>query len=430
MVWLHGGSNAIGSANDQVAPGVLNYDGVRLRNAAPRDVVIVSVNYRVGPLGFLAHPALSQESDEQVSGNYGLLDQQAALRWVKDNVAAFGGDPDNVTLFGESAGSTDTCYQSVLAGSAGLFQRMIMESGSCTMNVDTLEEGETKGAAFAQRLGCDGDDECALDCLRAKPGQSLQATRPARQYPGSPFLANPDSDYQVAWGEHNPGLTVVVDGVYLKEQPIAAFAAGRYARVPAIIGTNARETADKYTEGASLFANESEYRAAIEATFQAAPAIEKRYPVDQYASVNDAAIELSTDYYFVCPAWQLARRLSRHSDVYMYNWTRGVNTPDYAKYGAAHSVELVWLWDLWSVLGAAPAEAPLVTQMTDYWTALAETGDPNREGSPTWPKYREDEDQELAINLEPRVEMGRRDARCPLWSKVFATQWGDAWEEL
>lgn len=215
-------------------------------------------------------------------------------------------------------------------------------------------------------------------------------------------------------------------------------AVARLARIPRvtvlherIIGTNAREGAEWFVDGDGLFDNQDHYRTAIKASFEkSAQLIEKQYNADRHSSVNEAALELSTDFFFTCPAWQLARRMSRESDVYVYNWTRGVDTPDYAKYGPAHSAELVWVWDLWSAaLGARKSEAPLVAQTVAYWTALAESGDPNREGSPSWPKYSACEDQELDINLEPHVEAGRRDARCAVWAKALAAEWGDDWAE-
>ena len=174
MVFIHGGAwfsgsgaNLFGNASD--AP---LYTGRAL--VPTGNVAVVTLNYRLGWLGFLAHSALSAENSSASSGNYGLLDQQAALQWVQANIAAFGGDRNNVTLFGESAGGSSVCYHMVAPASQGLFHRGIVESGSCVEPLSTLSAAEAKGGAFANLMGCT-DTSSALSCLRAEPSPHIRA---------------------------------------------------------------------------------------------------------------------------------------------------------------------------------------------------------------------------------------------------------------
>ena len=215
MVWIYGGGFTVGSAGDD---NVANF-------AADNDVISVSFNYRLGPLGFLALPALAAEDPHHSTGDLGLLDQQAALRWVRANIASFGGDPHNVTIFGESAGGISTCAQLVSPGSAGLFQKGITESGPCTLPTEPLSTAESEGAQLAAKLGCPADS-ALLDCMRSMPAQQVIEAMP----PDPSFLFG-DGAY---WGP-------VADGVTLPTDPTAALEAGHFHHVPLIIGANRDE---------------------------------------------------------------------------------------------------------------------------------------------------------------------------------------------
>ncbi|MCZ9342539.1 carboxylesterase family protein, partial [Streptomyces sp. TRM76130] len=203
MVWIHGGGFTVGSG--------AFYDGSTL--AADGDVVVVTLNYRLGAFGYLAHPDLAGESAEGVSGNYGVLDQQAALRWVRDNVAAFGGDPDNVTVFGESAGGGSVCHQLVSPRAVGLFDRAIAQSG-CGFALPTQESQQRVGSAWADSLGC-----ADAACLRALPADRVLT---AAQSPTARWTPN-------------------VDGAVLPRQVMDALESGRFHRVPVLQGTTADE---------------------------------------------------------------------------------------------------------------------------------------------------------------------------------------------
>jgi para-nitrobenzyl esterase len=370
MVWLHGGGNVAGSANDLAASQRI-FDGAALIRAAAEPVVVVTLNYRLGALGFLAHPALRKE--QGASGNYGLMDQQAALHWVKRNILAFGGDPKDVTLFGESAGAMDTCFQILAHGSEGLFQRAIMESGSCATPIKTAAEAESDGNAYAATLGCPGSSAETLTCLRAISAADAQPADPPSA-PGGILFMSPNRAIPLTEGSGDRGVLATLDGRFLAEQPRAALEAGHFADVPMIIGTNARE-AGFLLRDTDAFTSESEYLKALSDVFgDQAHAIAEHYPVANYASANDAANAAASDFAFVCPARSLARAAARETDVFVYNWSRGAEVPPFAGLGAAHGVELLWVWDIWTrVLGAPPDEVGLVHKVADYWTVSPST---------------------------------------------------------
>jgi para-nitrobenzyl esterase len=214
MVWITGGGNYYGAASDRI------YDGESL---ARRGVVLVSPNYRLGAFGFFAHPALSHESAHHASGNQGILDQIAALRWVRNNIGTFGGDPDNVTIFGESAGSLDVSVLMASPLTKGLFRRVIAESGAVIGlgTPLTLHVAEGRGSAFASKLGAQSG--ASLKDLRAVSAeQIIQA--------------------QSGFDPNDPrSLEIVVDGYVFPDDPAHVFAAGREHRVGLIVGNNARE---------------------------------------------------------------------------------------------------------------------------------------------------------------------------------------------
>ena len=219
MVWIHGGSFITGSGSLKM------YDGMSL---AKQNVIVVTINYRLGPFGFLSHPLLSKESKQGVSGNYGLLDQIAALNWVKKNIKAFGGKPDRITVFGESAGAMSVCDLMVSPLAHGLFQRAIAESGSFSdafplNRDDTVEKAEKTGQQVAVALGCDKADD-VLAAMRLKTADEVMAA---------------------AFTDYDPNQSVkfrpVVDGWVIPGNPWSLFTAGKQEKVPLLIGTNADE---------------------------------------------------------------------------------------------------------------------------------------------------------------------------------------------
>ncbi|MBU2378282.1 MAG: carboxylesterase family protein, partial [Alphaproteobacteria bacterium] len=284
MVYLHGGAFTIGSG--------ANYDPSRL--AAEQDRVVVTVNFRLGALGWLAHPGFDAEG-EGVGGNWGLMDQQAALRWVNENIGAFGGDPGDVTLFAESSGAWSACYLMASPGSEGLFHRVILQSGPCLepQSLNAAKDQAPGGPPFAEALGC--ADQGQVACLRALPAWRLARAPSLRSGINGPG----------SWGPVHTDATVPVS-------PPDAFASGRFTRVPVIVGTN--------TDEGRLFAVEvrdmDRYRKETVWLYGAdgERALE-RYPVGPEGPAV-AIAQSFTDSRFSCPADALRRLLARHVPVH------------------------------------------------------------------------------------------------------------------
>ncbi len=357
MVWIHGGALTVGESDD--------YNPATL---VSRGVVVVSLNYRLGALGFLAHPALTAESRQHASGNYGLLDQQAALHWVARNIAAFGGNPRNVTIFGESAGGLSVHSQLASPLAAGLFDRAVVESGAYQPVQATLANAQTAGSTFATQAGC--TDQSAA-CLRALP----VATILARQSGGAPN----------------------VDGYVLKQSIVDSFSSGAFNRVPVIEGSNHDEwrlfvAQTEAQTGVPLSA--AAYIPAIAATLgisiDAATALAAKYPLSAYPSPSVALGALGTDVIFACNARRLAGLLSARVPTYQYEFNDpnapmpffpSVSFPT----GAYHAAEIQYLFDSGTALD--PAQRALSRSMVNFWTTFA------RFGTPFWPAYHTNSDR-------------------------------------
>ena len=366
---------------------------------ARKGVIVVSTNYRLGALGFMAHPALTAESPHHASGNYGLLDQIAALQWVRRNIARFGGDPANVTIFGESAGSVNVCYLMASPLARGLFQRGIMESGTCSDYIHPELKTPIHylgGSGTAEQVGlrvmrdlgiADGRD--ALANMRAKSWKDIVAV----------------SD------RYNSMLvTGTVDGWVLTEQPAISLVNGRLARVPVIVGSNSDEgtvTVDEDLHAAPTLAN---YKAYLKNEFEndsEANEFFRLYPATTDADVHEAFACFDTDYGFGYPAHRFAwNGANSGQKVWYYYFTYSGRSEFYAKLGAFHSIELKFLtgWFRPSRWGEPNDEdRKLVNIMTGYWTQFAKTGDPNRLSLPLWPAYDPKRDQVLEIGHHVRL---------------------------
>jgi para-nitrobenzyl esterase len=295
LVWIHGG----GFTQD----GALNYDGTKL---AAGGTVVVTINYRLGALGFLAHPALASRPGGP-AGNYGLMDQQAALRWVKNNIAQFGGDPDNVTIAGQSAGGVSVLAHLVSRGSRGLFNRAIVESGAFALNQVPLDQAETFGKSFATQVGC--PDQSA-SCLRRVPVDKLVGAFPDAAIPG------------------------VVDGRVLTESLGTALATGDFAHVPIINGVNHNEEwifvaglqlavsggtfVPAPTPTASTY--ESVIASVLGVSAGRASAVAAEYPLAAYPAPVVALSTLVSDANFACPALQVDRWTSKRVPTFAYEF--------------------------------------------------------------------------------------------------------------
>ena len=375
MVWLYGGGFSTGNN--------LQYDPSRMAQIG--GVLVVAPNYRLGAFGFMAHPSLRGRGE----GAYALLDQQAALRWVAANIARFGGDPHNVTLFGELAGGFAICYQLVTPDGAGLFQRAIVESGSCLSPLANLSlaDAEASGQRLAVRLGCRVEADVA-DCLRrASPRALLNGKSPQDGVLGLNF-------WSPAWG-----------GDVLPEDPLVAYAAGRFAAVSLIDGTNRNEGrlflyAERlqgrvWTRGG--------YEKAVRDAFRStAPEVLAEYAATASGSFGRAYSSVVTDSTFACPALSLnafiEHRLAAEGSplpVYAYEFddpraaTELPPLPFTSPLNAYHTGELAYVfqtpWGLADPADLNHRQRALSDRMQAYWAAFAATGDPNRSGQPLWP---------------------------------------------
>jgi len=396
MVWIHGGAFINGSG------GI--YDARWFANRG--DTVVVTLNYRLGALGFLAHPALGAPGDV---GNYGLADQQAALRWVRDNIANFGGDPDKVTVAGESAGAMSVCDHLVAPDSAGLFRAAIIQSGPCQAQV-ALPVAEKNSLDYAAELGC-GDPQSAAQCLRGLPANRLRT--PVYYYRvGEDSLSGP-----------------VTGTKALPVDPITAIGDGRAARVPVMIGTNRDEftlfVALQYLRGHEYTA--AQYPQLLADTFGPnAAAVEANYPFTRYGGVPLAYSATVTDGVFACVADRMADAFGRDERVYAYEFNdRGAPAPDPLRtvafpVGASHSLELRYLFDVGGAPPLDPAQQKLSEQMIDYWSAFVATGAPRADAQPEWPEFGDDTAAGKFMSLQPdgsRVVTDFEQAhQCPFWA--------------
>lgn len=399
MVWIHGGGFVNGSGDIYNARWL----------AAKGHIVVVTFNYRLGALGFLAHPSLGQSS---AAGNYGLADQQAALRWVRDNIAAFGGDPAKVTIAGESAGGMSVCDHLVAPGSVGLFRAAIIQSAPCQAQAD-LTAAERTSVKYAAAVGCP-DPATAETCLRDLPATSL--TRP----PWYSYIGDSDA------------LTGPVTGTpALPMGPVAAFSAGRAAKVPVLIGVNH----DEFTMFAALRylkrnrgVTAAEYPAVLTDIFGAdGRAVVARYPPDHYGGDLSLAYSAAvTDGVFSCVADRMAVALGRNAPVYAYEFDDpNAPAPDNLRrapfpVGASHSLELRYLFKVGGAPPLDPAQRALSDQMIAYWSEFVTNGAPKGNGQPGWPVMRGDHAPWMSLRPDgSRVMTNFEEShQCPFWATL------------
>jgi para-nitrobenzyl esterase len=399
MVWMHPGAVQYGESDD--------FDPSEL---VSNDVIVVTLNYRLGALGFLAHPALSAEAADGSSGNYGLMDQQAALRWVQRNIEKFGGDPDNVTIFGESAGAVSVHAHMVSPSSAGLFHRAIAQSGSYSLQQPTLATAQAEGSTYAAAVGCASQSAA---CLRAVPVATLlenQSTSPTAYLPK-------------------------IDGSTLPMSVATAFATGQFNRVPVIEGTTHDEftlfTATNFTlKGIPI--NAATYPSLISAILSVplatANVIASFYPLAAYPDGFTALSAVGTDAAFSCNSRVLARLLAPWVKTWVYEFSDSgapqVFLPPLPfSYRAYHGSEVQYLFDVREAVPAPALDASqqqLAANMKSYWSEFAEAGDPNSSQTPTWADFKpgtSDSFQKL-VSPAPQAYTGTvfgLDHKCAVW---------------
>lgn len=386
MVWIHGGSYAFGAGSLPL------YDGAAL---ARRGVVLVTINYRLGPFGYLAHPALSAESGRG-SGAYGFLDQVAALEWVQRNIAAFGGDPGCVTIFGESAGGGSVTGLLVSPLAKGLFHRAIAQSG--VLFAQPLAAAEASGERLAEELGCD-----SLEALRARPADALLKAAAVSMN---------------IFGEGAFRFGPVIDGHLLPADPVELMA--RQHDVPLLLGSCADEGSIfvvSSPEGASKAALE---RAATGLFGDQAPRVLELYPVEQDAQARAALSRLVADAYFIAPIRAFARaRADLRSPTFLYHFTRVSPGARLLRLGAHHAAELGYIFGTLNPMGTNQDDRALAERIAAAWVRFARAGDPNGEGLPAWPAYAAASDEHLELGDEVRVGAGLRRRECDALAEVW-----------
>jgi len=410
LVWIHGGAFVGGGAN------LYPLDYLALQG----DLVVVSINYRLGALGYLSHPAFPADR----AGGYALEDQRAALRWVQRNIAAFGGDPHRVTIAGESAGAANVCMQIFAPEEAtGLFQRAIVQSAGCARRLRTVEEAQSVGLKVAAKLGCD-DPKTAAACLRAAP---LQALLQAQTEVTTTEL--------IAFAPSAGSKT-------LPRQPLEALESGNFVRVPVMNGGNRDEMRlyVGYDVAAGRKVTPDNYAAALAGVYGPHGAdVLAHYPLNAYPSAPSALGSAMSDYQpsgilANCGFLETARRASRHVPVFEYEFTDRAAPPVMDdpgfELGAVHSAELPYLFPHFSnkTLLDGPDLAPdsqrLSGQIVRYWAAFARHGRPDARELPTWPRFRTAADVQ---RLHPD-SLGTFDAgaahQCGFWMSLYPAELG------
>ena len=381
MVFFYGG------AFGKIAGSMPLYNGTAL---AEKGVVVVTTNYRVGALGFLAHPELDRESPYNVSGNYGLLDQIAAMLWVRRNIGAFGGDPSRVTIFGQSAGGESILIHLVSPQSKGLFSQAVVESGTLWTNgaeisaLNSRADAENLGETYAQGLGYSGPG--AIARMRNLSYRELTHATP---WPAAPF--------QMVNMRH---FEPTIDGWLIPGSPDELFRLHRQNPVPLIIGSNAD---DGRTLAAGANMTVPEYRTFIQNRFgKDADVVLVKYPANSTTEVQLRLEQIMTDYDFTDAVKFVA---GSNSDLNQSTWRYQYSyvLPG-ANLGAFHGSETILLFRV--PLPMDPANDRVADNLVDLWTRFAKTGDPNGGMNVTWPKYSRVSGQYLDIGAAPAVRSG------------------------
>lgn len=418
VVFIHGGGNIIGSASQSILPNgdAKIYNGQYF--AENQDVVLVTIQYRLGPLGYLALDALSAESAQDSSGTYGHLDHIAALEWVQDNIAAFGGDPDNVMIFGESAGAVNVCTLVASPLAAGLFDRALMQSGACPSQ--PLATAEAQGAAAVATIEACADVSGAdlTECLRGLDAATLIEAMPS----SVGFSLAPESEGEsIVFGP-------VVDGVLLTQSPYDVLANGEHNAVDFVVGSNSEE----YDTDTLLFVDpqsEQQYRQIIRTATAplgqgASDRVLAAYPPGDYDTPRDALVQVLTDASFTCPARRVARLAASNQTppVYRYFFTKRTPTRQ-GTTPAAHGIELLYVFTTLNdiPLFQPPADVTaLAEQMMARWAGLASSGVPDTTLDPTmWQPYDPARDNTLEFGDTVAMFEGVRSGKCDLWDDLL-----------
>lgn len=397
MVFLHGGGYLSGAANMYGGRGLAELYGV----------VVVTMNYRLASLGFFAHPELDKQRPDAPSGSDGIRDQQAALRWVRDNIASFGGNPGNVTLFGESAGAAAVNVHMVSPGSRGLVQRFILESGASTKGAANGIAPMPRSAMYArtERMAedlCPGAGD-VMTCLRQLPVEKILQWKPTTDG-GDPALLN-------------VMFVPVIEGPggVLPDEPEVLLKAGRYNQGEVLIGTNRFEYGLFQNLNGDTIESAEQLRAKIDERFAgSADAVMQLYAPVGSTDPNQSYVTLMTDVIFRCPTRRLARLVSSHEPVFLYSFEAGE---------AQHANELTYVFGPENMADGLVADfaflfpASLVEAIQRYWTNFAHNGDPNRAGTFEWPRYDASSDKHIVLSDPLSMSSGLQRDACDFWDR-------------
>ena len=349
MVWIHGGAFIFGSGSA--------YDGSQF---ARQGVIVVTVNYRLGRAGWFAHPALTAESPKGPLGNYGLMDQVAALNWIHDNIKAFGGDPKNVTIFGESAGAICVNYLMLAPQAKGLFEKALSESGFGRLGAKPIAAVEGSGVAFGEKAGVHGADAAAAKALRALPWNELVSNVAG--------IGSPDQ------------ILPMADGKMIVGSAADGFAKGMEAHVPYLLGGNSDEASltRRGFNSADRFAAIQERRDAFLAAFDP----------DKTGDADRIMARLVTDTSISEPDRDLARLHSRHGNAtYVYHFSYTPEVQRARSFGLAHGGELAYVFNVPRATPFDEEGKAIAAAANKYWAQFAKTGDPDSAGGILWPKF-------------------------------------------
>jgi para-nitrobenzyl esterase len=410
IVWIHTGAFQGASAN--------------LADSNPRNLVertgaiVVAANYRLGPLGFMGHPALTAEDQAYPSsGNYGLLDQRAALAWVRDHIAAFGGDPSNVTIDGQSAGGHSVSFHVVSPRSAGYFHGAIMQSGYASSRLPTLADAESLGTSFATAAGCT-DPSQVLACMRSTTiNQVLLGFGRGQQE----FAETG----RIPWGP-------VVDGLEIPDQPRRLYERGVFNHVPVIVGATRDEGWIYVDRSFPAGLAEEQYEAQVAKEFGAteAPTLLAMYPAASFPSPKHALARMTGDAEAVCEARRIARLIARtRTPVYLYSFEREVDAvaPDLVIHGLDRNFVFGNNYGPPSNYVFNSDDLALFGAISSYWTQFAVAGKPNSHHSdlPRWPAFRHPNGREsgsgryLVLDWPLREGQGLGGSACDYWEEFF-----------
>jgi para-nitrobenzyl esterase len=442
MVWIHGGGNFGGSASDPLPPvvggpnaadGGYFYEGSHL---SANGVVVVTLNYRLGLFGFFPHPGLVAEGSK--AGNQGLWDQRFAMQWVQANIAKFGGDPQNVTIFGESAGAGNVCLHVASAPNPTLFMRAISESGGCTTRLPTLAEAQPLALGVATEVGCPGagavddggaqdggpadaslDDASATDslaCLRRLTTEALLATNEENTSAGLAEI-----------------FTAVVDGDFLTDQPRSLFQRGSTAKVPYLLGSN-NDEAMLFEVGVTPVTDQAGLSAAIAQNYggDAGATLAALYPLSEfdggYPNPFQAALtRMKSDQMLICPTLdsaQLSAAQGVPAGVPAYAYNFDISAAVFL--GACHGSELPYVFGTGTQLTAGSQQAAASALMERYWTRFAAMGSPSGGSDPTWPSFSASNNRRMQFTLEgPSIVLNFHATECAYWISTYEAAFTD-----